>query len=262
MSPPDEAVIARIADLLWRAAVQGASCPPPSTVKEDLTVAQAYAVSRCVLGRHLAAGRTVAGLKAGLTSEVAREALGADEPDVGAVLAHTLVPDGGAVEVAVLRAPAVEVELAVVLGDDLGPGPWTAEDLASSRSLVAPAIEIVDSRTGWRHGLVDTIADNAAAAGAVIGATRPIAGVDTVGLVGVVRRGGKAVARGQATAVLGDPLRAAAWLLTAASEHLAMAPEPGHVLLTGAFAPMVPVVAGDHITVELGPLGSTSVRFT
>ena len=77
-------------------------------------------------------------------------------------------------------APRVEVELAFVLGKRLqGPG-VTIFDVLAATDYVVPAIEIIDARieqfdrqTKAPRKVFDTIADNAANAGIVLGG-RPV----------------------------------------------------------------------------------------
>src|SRR3546814_16208656 len=74
-------------------------------------------------------------------------------------------------------APRLEVELAFVLGKRLGGKNVTIYDVLDATAYVTPAMEIIDYRTEVPRAIVDTIADNAAAAGMVTGG-RPVRPMD------------------------------------------------------------------------------------
>src|SRR5688572_17502088 len=62
------------------------SCPPPTVRYPELSLEDAYAISRLQFARHLAAsGARDAGRKIGLTSEAHRERYGVLEPTFGYV---------------------------------------------------------------------------------------------------------------------------------------------------------------------------------
>ena len=65
---------------------------------------------------------------------------------------------------------------------------------------------------------------------------------------------------GLATAVMGDPARAVAWLANKLAEYdeYLMA---GSVVLSGSFISSVPVAAGDLVEADFGELGRVSCRF-
>ncbi|GJF25295.1 hypothetical protein [Streptomyces sp. HO565] len=71
-----------------------------STAWPDLGLADTYAVQQDNVARRLAAGSTVIGHKAGLTSAPMREPFGVDEPGLGHLLDDMVHRDGGTV-----RAP-------------------------------------------------------------------------------------------------------------------------------------------------------------
>ena len=71
----------------------------------------------------------------------------------------------------------MEIELAFILGRTLkGPGVGLAEVLRATEYVV-PAIEIVDARLQDPRKIFDTVADNGAAAGIVVGG-RPVGPLD------------------------------------------------------------------------------------
>src|SRR5690606_35747977 len=146
-----------------------------------MTIDDAYAVQRAWVERKVAGGRRVLGRKIGLTSQVMQQSLGIDEPDYGALYDDMFFADGGVVPLDRFIAPRVEVEVAFVLGASLSGPHCSVFDVLRATEYVTPAIEILDSRiqmtdpeTGSGRTIVDTIADNAADAGIVVGG-RPVA---------------------------------------------------------------------------------------
>jgi len=241
----------------------------PSLRYPEMNVADAYAVQRRGVELDVANGRTVAGSKVGLTAVPMQRAMGIDEPDYGVIFHDMLVPDGGEVSAAAFVYPRVEIELAYVLDRDLYGRSVQAEDVRVAARHVCPAIEILDSRvdmadpeTGRRRTIVDTIADNAADAGLVLGPVwthprsfRP----RDVGAELIIN--GEIVDTGLATAVLGDPAKAVAWLANKLAEY-DRGLEKGAVVLSGSLIASVPVSAGDVVEGDFGQLGRVSCRFT
>ena len=109
-----------------------------------------------------------------------QQALGIDEPDSGVLLDDMFFPDSGTVPCSRFIALRVEAELAFVMRSPLrGPG-CTVFDVLDATAYVTPALEILDTRifrrdpeTGAVRTVLDTISDNAANAGIVVGG-RPV----------------------------------------------------------------------------------------
>jgi 2-keto-4-pentenoate hydratase len=195
------------------------------------------------------------------TSSAVQKQLGVDQPDFGVlfddmdVSADDPVPMGG------LLQPRVEAEVAFLLRADLT-GDFTPADVAAAVEVMAPALEIVDSRiAGWDISIADTIADNASSALFVLGDQR--VGLDALRPVDIQMEmsvDGAVVSKGSGAACLGDPLAALAWLAAAARDHGEPLRE-GQVVLSGALGPMVPVTPGMQVTATLSGLGTVSANF-
>jgi 2-oxo-hept-3-ene-1,7-dioate hydratase len=155
----------------------------------------------------------------------------------------------------------VEVELAFVLGRPLqGPG-VTMLDVLGATDYVIPALELIDGRTQYPRKIVDNIADNAAAAGVVLGgrAVRPLE-VDLRWVGALLYRNGVIEETGVSAGVLGHPAQGIAWLANKIGPFGTIL-EAGHVLLAGSFTRTVAVKRGDTIHADYGPLGAISVHF-
>ena len=164
--------------------------------------------------------------------------------------------------------PRVEVELAFVLGEKLsGPG-VTLFDVLRATEFVTPALEILDARvqmsdpeTGHLRTIVDTIADNAADAGLVLGGRvfRPL-DVDLRWVAALLLRNGTIEESGVAAAVLNHPGNGVAWLANRLAPH-GVSLQRGEVILSGSFTKPGFAEPGDTFVADYGPQGTVSVTF-
>src|ERR1700726_169080 len=142
-----------------------------------ITMEDAYAISSEVARRKIAAGAKLIGHKVGLTSKAMQRSSQIDEPDYGHLLDSMMIADGARVPHENFCLPRVEVELAFVMGKPLkGPGVGLT-DVLRATEYVIPSLEIVDARLQDPRKIVDTVADNGAAAGIVVGG-RPVGAMD------------------------------------------------------------------------------------
>ena len=144
-----------------------------------ISIEDSYAISTEVANRKIKAGAKLIGHKVGLTSKAMQASSQINEPDYGHLLDDMMIPDGAKVPHANYCLPRVEIELAFILGKPLkGPGVGLIEVLRAT-DYVVPAIEIVDARLQNPRKIFDTVADNGAAAGIVVGG-RPIKPMDEI----------------------------------------------------------------------------------
>ena len=233
-----------------------------------ITIAEAYAVQSAWVALKLAAGRTMRGHKIGLTSRAMQQSSQIDEPDHGVLLDDMFFPEGTDIPASRFIVPRVEVELAFILGKRLTGPRCTIFEVLDATDYVIPALEIIDARiqqldpaTGTTRKVFDTIADNAANAGVVMGG-RPIRPLDRDlrWVSALLYRNGVIEESGVAAAVLNHPANGVAWLANTLHPH-GVALEPGQVILGGSFTRPVPARAGDTFHVDYGPLGAVACRF-
>src|SRR6201987_2671262 len=234
----------------------------------EMTIEDAYRIQRALTAAKLAEGRTVKARKIGLTSRAMQQAVSITEPDYGVIFDDMVFADGGVVPFARFIRPRVEVELAFVLDQPLkGPGVTTLDVLDATR-WVTPALEILDARvqmsdpeTGHLRTIVDTIADNAADAGLVLGGrvVRPL-DVDLRWVAALLLRNGTIEESGVAAAVLNHPANGVAWLANRLAPH-SVSLERGEVILSGSFTKPVFAEPGDTFVADYGALGTVSVMF-
>ena len=238
----------------------------------QMTIEDGYRVSRAWVAHQIGQGASVIGHKIGLTSRAMQISSQISEPDYGTLLDYMRLEctPGSVLDIPVSRfiAPRVEVELAFVLKAPLQGPDVTVEQVLDATDYVTPAIEIIDSRIEQfdRHTRVmrkvfDTISDNAANAGIVLGGLR--AGprsIDRAWVGAILRQNGAVEETGLAAGVQGDPAIGIAWLankLAPWGETL----QSGHIVLSGSFTRPVAAKAGDLFEADYGPLGTMAFRF-
>src|SRR4249919_1219435 len=168
----------KAADILMAAQKERKQAVQLHVTFPDITIEDSYAISTEVMQRKTRAGARLIGHKVGLTSKAMQRSSMIDEPDYGYILDDQLIADGSKVKHADYCKPRVEVELAFIMGRKLqGPGVGLT-DVLRATEYVVPAIEIVDARLVNPRKIFDTISDNGAAAGIVVGG-RPVGPMDT-----------------------------------------------------------------------------------
>jgi len=234
----------------------------------DITIEEAYAVQKAWIEIKVAAGRSVKGHKIGLTSKAMQSALNIDEPDSGVLLDDMFFADGGLVPSDRFIATRAEAELAFIMNKRLAGPNCTMFDVLNASDFVVPALEILDTRiervdpvTKSARKIFDTIADNAANAGIVLGG-RPIRPLDTdLRWIGALcSRNGQVEETGLAAGVLNHPATAVAWLANKIAP-LGLALEPGQVVLAGSFIRPIETRKGDTIQADFGAYGSVNCYF-
>jgi len=233
-----------------------------------MTIEDAYAVQHEWVSMKLARGRRLRGHKVGLTSRAMQMSSQINEPDFGDLLDDMFLLAGGTVPAGRFIVPRVEVELAFVLRRRLEGPDCTLEDVLLSTEYVTPAIEIIDARieqidaaTGAPRRVTDTIADNAANAGVVLGGHRVApTDLDLRWVPALCYRNGVVEESGVSAAVLDHPANGVAWLANKLASYGRLL-EPGQVLLAGSFIRPIAARPGDDFRADFGPLGTISLHF-
>jgi 2-oxo-hept-3-ene-1,7-dioate hydratase len=251
----------KAAAILLAAATERKQAVQLSKTFPAITIEDSYAISTEVAKRKIASGARLIGHKVGLTSKAMQRSSQIDEPDYGHLFDTMMIADGAKVAHDSFCLPRVEVELAFVLGRPLkGPGVGLA-DVLRATEYVIPALEIVDARIQDPRKIVDTVADNGAAAGIVLGG-RPVGPheVDLRWVGGIMYRNSEIEETGVAAGVLGHPALGVAWLANKLGSHdVTLA--AGHIVLAGSFTRVVFAQKGDTLHGDFGALGGIAVQF-
>ncbi len=255
------------ADLL-RAEQTGMQIGLLSLRHPDMTMDDAYAVQSALMAAKLAASQRVIGWKIGLTSKAMQSALGIDIPDSGVLFDDMIFANGAAVPKARFIQPRIEAEIAFVLKSPISGETVTREQVLAATDYVAPALEILDTRilrkdpaTGRVRNVFDTISDNAANAGIVMGDQRHASEDFDLRWVGAITaRNGEVEETGLGAGVLNDPVESVVWLARRMAQY-GQAIAPGQVILSGSFIRPIECPPGSHIHADYGPFGNVDIRF-
>lgn len=259
----NQEVIKRYGDELYSALLTREPVAPLTERDPEITVGDAYYISRHLLQRRKGDGERVIGKKIGVTSKAVQRMLGVHRPDFGYLTDAMLYGNGEELPISdQLIAPRAEGEVAFVLKHDLeGPGVTNAGVLQATE-YVMPCFEIVDSRIrDWNIKIQDTVADNASCGLFVLGDQivdpRQV-DLATCGMV--VEKNGEVISTGAGAAALGSPVNCVAWLANTLSEF-GIKLQSGEVILSGSLVPLQPIQAGESMHLSIGGIGTASARF-
>lgn len=256
------------ADALYDAEKRRVQIAPLTLTHADMTMDDAYAVQKAWVDRKIADGRTVTGYKIGLTSRAMQMAMNIDTPDFGVLLDDMAFANGARIAAADFTDPRIEAELAFVLKAPLSGDDVSVDDVVAATDYVVPALELiaarshrVDPETGYTRTVFDTIADNAANAGYIVGdVTVKPQDIDLPWVGAMLYLNGEIEETGLAGGVLGHPAHGIRWVCKRFAPH-GIGLEPGQIILAGSFTRPVVVGAGDSILADYGPLGKIEVEF-
>lgn len=265
MTPQDHE---RAAADLFQAEAEGRQIGLLSLQYFNMTMDDAYAVQRGLHNLKLDAGRRVIGWKIGLTSKAMQSALGIDIPDSGVLYDNMAFQNNGSVPVGRFIQPRVEAEIAFVMKHDIGGETVNATDVRAATDYVCPALEILDTRilradpaTGAKRSVFDTISDNAANAGIVLGPERHnMDDVDLRWVGAMVFRNGEIEETGLGAGVLNDPVDSVVWLARRMAQY-GQSIEAGQVVLSGSFIRAIECPNGTEIHADFGSFGSVDISF-
>lgn len=233
-----------------------------------MTLDDAYAIQSALMAHKLAAGRKVIGWKIGLTSRAMQDALKIDTPDSGVLFDDMLFESGATVPQGRFIQPRVEAEIAFVMKAPLSGETVTSADVIAATDYVVPALEILDTRvlrtdpvTGESRKICDTIADNAANAGIVVGGEQHHIDLHDLRWVGaIVAANGTVEETGLGAGVLNDPVESVVWLARRMATY-GQQIEAGHIILSGSFIRPIECPPGTEIRADFGVFGAVECRF-
>ncbi|TVZ02500.1 2-keto-4-pentenoate hydratase [Trebonia kvetii] len=255
------------AGLLWAAERDMAPVDPLTESFPGIDVVDAYEIQLINIRRKIAAGARVRGHKVGLSSPVMQQMMGVDEPDYGHLLDSMVLSQETPIAAGGYCYPRIEVEIGYILGAPLPGAGCTEEDVLAATEYIVPSLELIDSRiTNWQIKLPDTIADNASSAGVILGEARrtpaelAAAGIDLANIDAVLYSGDQEVARGNTSAVLGNPTWCVAWLARKVA-GFGVKLEAGHLIIPGSCTRAIDATPGTSFRAEFAGLGSVTAEF-
>ena len=239
-----------------------------SAANPGMDMADAYKVQAAFVAARHAAGHKTVGWKIGLTSKAMQQALGIDIPDSGILFDDMVFDTGATVPEGRFIQPRIEAEIAFVMKAPLGGADVTRDEVLAATGAVAPALEILDTRilradpqTGQVRKIFDTISDNAANAGLVLGAERHAPDAHDLRWTGaIVSRDGTVEETGLGAGVLNDPVTSVLWLARRMATY-GQQIEAGDIVLSGSFIRPIECPPGSVIHADFGGFGSVDISF-
>ena len=231
----------------------------------EMGMDEAYAVQKALVALKIADGRRVVGWKIGLTSKAMQYALNIDIPDSGILFDDMHFADGSTVPNGRFIQPRIEAEIAFVMKAGLD-GAVTRAQVLAATDYVCPSLEILDTRilradpkTGQTRKIFDTISDNAANAGIVLGTQHhdPNA-IDLRWTGAICARNGEVEETGLGAGVLNDAVMGIVWLSNRL-EAYGQTIRAGDVVLSGSFIRPVEARPGDSFHADFGSFGNVSI---
>ena len=264
MTPEDHAAAA---ESLFAAEITGQQIGLLSILYPDMTLDDAYAVQRALVDKKKGIGRRIIGWKIGLTSRAMQDALGIDTPDSGVLFDDMLFETGATIAQGRFIQPRIEAEIAFIMKSDLT-GASTYQQVLDATDYVCPALEILDTRvlradpeTGVARKIVDTVSDNAANAGVVLGAQKHFPNAADMRWAGaIVKRNGVVEETGLGAGVLDDPVTSMVWL-TERLESYGMTIRAGDIVLSGSFIRPIEARSGHDFYADFGSFGDVRLCF-
>lgn len=236
-----------------------------SLANPGMTLDDAYAVQAALVALK---GRRRIGWKIGLTSRAMQQALNITTPDSGVLLDDMLFAGGAVVPAGRFIQPRVEAEIAFVMKSALAGAGVSRADVVAATDYVVPSLEILDTRilradpaTGRARIITDTVSDNAANAGIVLGDQRHrLEAVDLRWVGAIVKRDGVVEETGLGAGVLDDPVTGILWLVHRLAQY-GQGLAAGEVVLSGSFIRPVEAPSGSRFEADFGSFGHVSVGF-
>ena len=234
----------------------------------EMGMDDAYAVQSAIYRAKLQQGRTVVGWKIGLTSKAMQYALNINIPDSGILFDDMVFANGAIVPKERFIQPRIEAEIAFVMKSSVGGEDVTREDVIAATDYVAPSLEILDTRilrvdpeTNAKRKIFDTISDNAANAGVVLGSERHgVDGIDLRWVGAIASSNGEVEETGLGAGVLNDPIESVVWLARRMAKYK-QSIQPGQIILSGSFIRPIECPSGTAIHADFGTFGSVDISF-
>ena len=196
-----------------------------------------------------------------------QQALNIDIPDSGVLFDDMLFENGATIPKGRFIQPRIEAEIAFIMKNDVRGDNITNQDILNATEYVAPSLEILDTRiirvdeNGNVRSVLDTISDNAANAGIVLGAERFSPNeVDMRWAGAIVKRNDEVEATGLGAGVLDNPVTSMVWLANRLNQYGDYI-RAGDIVLSGSFIAPIEAPSGAEFNADFGSFGSVTCNF-
>jgi 2-keto-4-pentenoate hydratase len=222
-----------------------------------LSIDEAYHVQDMLIRARLQKGQKFIGWKVGATSQSVMRQLKIHEPIYGCMTSESDYSLLKKICASDFCKPAVEGEIAVILGKDLQGTGFTSADVINATAGIMGAVELVDCRTrGWKPAIEEAVADNSLHAGFILGPVlKSPMGFNLTQEGVILKKNDQLLASACGVEALGDPIGVVAWLaskLTNSGRYL----KEGELVLTGSLTEFFFIEPHDVIDVSFSNLGS------
>ncbi len=263
-----EADIKKIAEKLFDAERNLTQIGLISSDFPEITLENAYAIQEQLIEKKLSSGLIKKGWKIGLTSKAMQRALNIETPDSGVLFDNMFFGNGSIIPKNRFIQPRIEAEIAFVMRKKISGKEVTRTEVIEATDYVCPAIEILDTRvkrcdpiTGQTRKIFDTVADNAANAGIILGdQSHNVQDWDLRQVGCILKKNNEVEETGLGAGIMDDPVIGILWLirrLAIYNKYL----DRGDVVLSGSFIRPVETNFGDTIVADFKDFGIVSCTF-
>ena len=251
--PAAQLSVEEAAELILKADLAREPMPAVSALLETADTATAYKVQNVYVAKKLD-GDEVAGFKGAMTSQALMNVFGASSPAIGVLPRSGLMADGA--EIVLDRAGIMlEEEIGYRFNAKIDSHLASVDEVKAAVLSVFPAIEVPLASFVSMKGLnsVDMISANVGGMGCIVGAERPLDGVDVNAIVMNATCDGQPFNSGAGTDALGDQWRTLLGLVNTIIDA-GYTIEPGQFIISGAMGKMLPATPGEYV-VDYGDFG-------
>jgi 2-keto-4-pentenoate hydratase len=253
--------VGAMAQHMWDARARRA---PYRNLPDELkpaSIAEAYAAQEAYYRLAEPVYGTLGGVKVATTTKVMQDLMGITHPCGGAIFSRTIHASPARIAKSDFVNLRIESEIALKLGAGLAVAraPWTAATVVPFVAGAMPAYELIEDRNAvyTETQAVSMIVENCWNGGVVIGAPKPVAVNDIVGIAGHQTLNGKPIGQGRSE----DPFATLAWLANLLAER-GRDLKAGMVVITGSLIPTFSVAPGDHAVFTVEGLGEAVLDVT
>tara|TARA_B100000131_G_scaffold209768_1_gene201708 strand:- start:836 stop:1636 length:801 start_codon:yes stop_codon:yes gene_type:complete len=263
----EKAKINKAADILYSSRInikRIKSLPKDCT---PISFQEAYAIQDELTKRYLSEDKKtlLIGKKIGCTNEDAKNQLNIKDSFFGNIFSNNISKSNTVINPNKYFSPFVEPEFSFIMKNELDvtKAPYGPDTIFKSILAVLPSIELVDSRyEDWTSiGVNNLIADNAVHAHWIYGKE-----IKELNLFDFNNHSvdlfinGKFIEKGNASAVMGNPINSLTWLINKLAIMGKVLPK-NYYVSTGTCTKAIPISRGDKVTADFGTLGIVSFDF-
>lgn len=244
-----------IANILDQAATK-AKPVEQMAAKNKISLNDAYEIQRTSIEHRKVRGEKVTGYKLGFTSKAKMEQMGVNDLIWGILTDEMKISQNETVNLSRWIHPRAEPEIAFRVSKDIT-RELTLEELPEFIDMMAPALEIIDSRyENFKFSLEDVVADNCSSTGYVIGEWKPLS-TPISNLKMELLVNDDVIESASSAAILDNPLQSVVELSRLAS-RAGLTVKKGHSILAGAATAAIFLKPNQVLSTRVEKLGTVS----